>query len=912
MKKLYILTSLFVALTLSSVGQILLDENFEYGSTSGNLTALTNNWVLHSGGPNPNLVYLTTSLSVAGYPPSAIGGSAYIDATQFEDANRMFAEQTTGTFYYSALIKIESAIAAGGYFFHVGETTSGTAVSNFSGRVFAKENGSGMFNVGIGNTNTATYGTNSYNYNETYLFVVKYNITSGEMKVFVLSSGLSTEPASSEVSSTETSSATKFNTIAIRQSNNTTGNGSVTAVVDGIRVATTWEDLFEPYPASLTADVTSSENATCSYSTDGSVTIEATGGETPYTYLWETGETSNTLGGLGVGAHGLNVTITDASTTLTAVETINVTITGPAAIDISGTITAENCGANDGEVAITITGGSGTYTTYLWSNGQTTMNASGLSSGNVSVTVEDSNGCVGSESFLVTSLNGPSISFGSISVTCSGKSDGQLTATVTGGTTPYSFDWSNGATTETISGLASGIYDITVVDNGGCTSTSSITLGYNSSTNPTINVVVSNNVSCNGGSNGEISGNLLNGASPYQWIWNNGNTTSSFTDATAQVYMVTITDNNGCVLEGSNTVTEPSAISVTLSSTNITTSGGSDGAISSSVNGGTAGYTYLWSNSATTSAISGLVAGVYDLTVTDNNSCAKIVTATVTEPAGIVYTPIYDIQYVTDPATNDASPLVDQIVNVKGIVSAYFTKGSTKGYFIQDAKGAWNGIFVFDPTNVPVRGDSVLITGKVAEYFGSTQLGFLTSYTLAASGKTPYAPEVISTADVSLEEYEGVLIKVKNAECEVVASGATFGVWDVNDGSGTAKVENDMYPFTATLGTNYDVTGLGYYSFETRFIMPRDADDVSITSGIMENKLASNFNVYPNPAKNNVQIEVKSTTNITIYNSIGVLVFERTVNKDVISIDIQNWSSGIYVIQSNDGASISSQKLIVK
>jgi hypothetical protein len=905
MKKLYILTSLFVALTLSSVGQILLDENFEYGSTSGNLTALTNNWVLYSGGPNPNLVYLTTSLSLTNYPPSGLGGAIIADPSKAEDAAATFSSQiTTGNVYASALINVSSAASTEAYFLHFKPNTS---TSIFTCRLYGKDDGSGnlLFGVREGNESTTVYSSTNYSYGTTYLVVLKYDFTLGEASIFILPTVSLTEPTP-DASSNAGTNATLIDQICVRQATNIP-----LSTIDGIRVATTWEDLFEPYPASLTADITSSENATCSNTNDGSVTIEADGGQTPYSYLWESGETTNTQGGLSVGSHSLVVTITDADL-VSSVETINVTITGPDAIDISGTITAENCGANDGEVAITITGGSGTYTTYLWSNGQTTMNASGLSSGNVSVTVEDSNGCVGSESFLVTSLNGPSISFGSISVTCSGKSDGQLTATVTGGTTPYSFDWSNGATTETISGLASGIYDITVVDNGGCTSTSSITLGYNSSTNPTINVVVSNNVSCNGGSNGEISGNLLNGASPYQWIWNNGNTTSSFTDATAQVYMVTITDNNGCVLEGSNTVTEPSAISVTLSSTNITTSGGSDGAISSSVNGGTAGYTYLWSNSATTSAISGLVAGVYDLTVTDNNSCAKIVTATVTEPAGIVYTPIYDIQYVTDPATNDASPLVDQIVNVKGIVSAYFTKGSTKGYFIQDAKGAWNGIFVFDPTNVPVRGDSVLITGKVAEYFGSTQLGFLTSYTLAASGKTPYAPEVISTADVSLEEYEGVLIKVKNAECEVVASGATFGVWDVNDGSGTAKVENDMYPFTATLGTNYDVTGLGYYSFETRFIMPRDADDVSITSGIMENKLASNFNVYPNPAKNNVQIEVKSTTNITIYNSIGVLVFERTVNKDVISIDIQNWSSGIYVIQSNDGASISSQKLIVK
>jgi hypothetical protein len=237
MKKIYILASLFLGFTFTSNAQLLLDENFDYGSSAGSLTTTSGgNWVNHSGTAG-TLAYQTSSLSMTSYPSSGVGGSALVDPTQTEDANRSFSNVNSGVIYMSALVNVESATTEN-YIWHFKHNTSAT---NFTCRVYAKdESGNLKFGIREAAEATTTYAAGNFSFNTTYLIVAKYDFSSGRASLFVLTSVVGSEPAS-DASSDTGANATQLDQVGLRQSNS---GGSVKATVDGIRVANTWADLM--------------------------------------------------------------------------------------------------------------------------------------------------------------------------------------------------------------------------------------------------------------------------------------------------------------------------------------------------------------------------------------------------------------------------------------------------------------------------------------------------------------------------------------------------------------------------------------------------------------------------------------------------------------------------------------------
>ncbi len=180
---------------------------------------------------------------------------------------------------------------------------------------------------------------------------------------------------------------------------------------------------------------------------------------------------------------------------------------------------------------------------------------------------------------------------------------------------------------------------------------------------------------------------------------------------------------------------------------------------------------------------------------------------------------IYDIQFTTDPG--GASPYVGQTIQTQGIVTAAYSNA----YYIQDGAGPWTGVYVYSPGNTAVVGDSVLITGLVEEYYGVTEMLNISSFMVLNSGNTLPAPVVISTGTLSSDEaYEGVFVKVENAECTILPN--NFNEWYVNDGSGDGQVDDVMFNFTPVLGNSYDIVGVVHYSFSNYELLPRSADDV--------------------------------------------------------------------------------------
>jgi Secretion system C-terminal sorting domain/SprB repeat len=199
-----------------------------------------------------------------------------------------------------------------------------------------------------------------------------------------------------------------------------------------------------------------------------------------------------------------------------------------------------------------------------------------------------------------------------------GGATGTASINVTGGPGPFTYQWSNSQTTATATNLAAGTYTVTVTDGGGCTVTGTATVSNPNA--PTIGSITPTPASCNGGNGGAVVV-AAGGTAPYTYLWSNNATTATIT-APAGSYTVTVTDVNGCIVNGGPAVvTEPSAITANMSSTLESTPGANDASASVVATGGTPPFTYSWSNGATTPNVSGLGAGAISVTVTDANGC---------------------------------------------------------------------------------------------------------------------------------------------------------------------------------------------------------------------------------------------------------------------------------------------------
>jgi len=371
-------------------------------------------------------------------------------------------------------------------------------------------------------------------------------------------------------------------------------------------------------PTQLIATTTST-NTTCGLTT-GTANVTATGGTLGYTYLWSNGQTNQNINGLTAGTY--TATVTDANG-CTAVSSTTITNMDLVIVTTASATNPSGPGASDGSINIQVTGGSN-YT-YLWSNGATTQNITGLMAGCYTVTVTDGAGvcaaihtvCIGCMLDLVVTTTEND---------CMNNIMGTATATITSScsSTTYTYIWttSTGApvgTTQTISGLLDGTYNVTVTDGNGNTVTGSgMVMGSNGITS----TATGTNLLCNGATTGTATGNGFSGSSTYTYMWSNGANTQTITNLSAGVYTVTVTDTvTGCTSVSQVTIVEPPVTTITASVTNPTTIGGSNGSINITVTGGTPGYTYMWSNGATTQNITGLTEGCYTVTVTDSNNC---------------------------------------------------------------------------------------------------------------------------------------------------------------------------------------------------------------------------------------------------------------------------------------------------
>ncbi|MFH0893367.1 MAG: PKD domain-containing protein [Bacteroidota bacterium] len=349
------------------------------------------------------------------------------------------------------------------------------------------------------------------------------------------------------------------------------------------------------------AQISGFTDCTCGLSNG---TATATGGTS---YLWSNSQTTQTATGLSPGSYTCTVTSNGCSST------VNVTIGNTALFTLTTSVVEETCGQANGSATVTPSP-AGTYT-YLWSNGQTTQTATGLTAGTYTVSVSDPNNCTVTATVSVVNLSGPTAVISNIvHETCS-ASNGILTVTASGGTAGYTYLWSNGQTTQTVQNLQAGNYTITVTDQNGCTVIISQTI--NNSPAPVLNLQNMTPALC-GQSDGSATITLTGGAAPLTFQWNNGQTSQNLTNVSGGVYTLIVTDNNGCRDTLTVTVNTIGGPSVTVSGTSALCDQ-FNGTATVNVSGGSGTYTYLWNNGQTTQTIQNLPAGTYSVTVSDGN-----------------------------------------------------------------------------------------------------------------------------------------------------------------------------------------------------------------------------------------------------------------------------------------------------
>ena len=386
------------------------------------------------------------------------------------------------------------------------------------------------------------------------------------------------------------------------------------------------------YPDSFTADIISND-ATCNNSDGSASVVNVAGGTSPYSYLWLHNEdTSSSLNNLEPGQYICKITDSNGCS-----RNFPVSIENPSALDITvSALKNPDCNdSNNGAASVVVSGGIAPYE-YLWddANAQDSATAIHLGEGSYTVSVTDANNCLHSKTILITNPDPISVNLNVKNIPCFNNNNGSVSILTSGGTPPYSYNWTHTATdTSFIDHLSPGVYTCTISDNNGCIKNTSVTI----SSPPALHteIVSQKNLKCYGDNDGSATVKVSGGTSPYYFQWDNPASQKSETavDLKAGTYRVSVTDSNGCIKIDSTTITQPHAIAAEIKSEDAICRNNNGKAFVEKLIGGIPPYSYLWlPTGGNTSSINNLAPGTYTCTITDSIGCSEEYTVNIDSP----------------------------------------------------------------------------------------------------------------------------------------------------------------------------------------------------------------------------------------------------------------------------------------
>ena len=379
--------------------------------------------------------------------------------------------------------------------------------------------------------------------------------------------------------------------------------------------------------------------ALCSHSEKGHINLEVGGGKPPYTFKWNTLQTTQNRTNLNAGTYTVWITDSEGK-----VHEERIVIQPPFPLLLNPVEKKDaSCGSGkDGYAKVSVKIGRNDYEPnsppykVTWSNGlKDVWEAENLEPGVYTVTVADKYNCDVSVSFEIKSASeGINVSESIQNVSCSSDATGKIVLNVSGGQPPFTYTWNTGATTKDLSNLSPGTYQVQVKDQKGCSFQASYTVA---ATTP---ITLSEQIvqpSCEGNSNGEIQINVAGGKPPYTFLWSNGQTGTAIKSLTAGVYTLKVTDAQGCGVEKQFTLTHESNLQLeVLENRSVSCSGKSDGGISIGVKGGKGAVEIKWSDSPSNQLQrKDLKAGIYTVSIKDQSGCSVSKTIEVKETAGL-------------------------------------------------------------------------------------------------------------------------------------------------------------------------------------------------------------------------------------------------------------------------------------
>jgi len=714
--------------------------------------------------------------------------------------------------------------------------------------------------------------------------------------------------------------------------------------------------VTEPTALSTTFNYT---QETCSKK-NGTATSVVSGGTGPYTYSWTTVPVQTSVTATGLTQGGYTLTVTDKNGCTQATKA---TVTAAAPLSATASATAETCGKKNGTATATVSTGATPFT-YSWSTVpvQTTATATGLGAGSYSVTVTDKNGCTQVVPVTVTASASVNATTSMTSETC-GKKNGTATATVSSGATPFTYSWSTVPvqTTATATGLAAGVYSVTVTDNTGCSKVTSVTITSIPPLSVTANLTTENCGKKDGTATAVVSG----GTTPYTYVWSTlpvVQTTATATGLTKGGYTVTVTDKNGCS-QALPVVIKESASTLSVTA-NLTTEncGKKDGTATAVVSGGTAPYTYIWSTLPvvqTTATATGLTHGGYTVTVKDYNGCSKALPIIIKETTTLSVTTNLTTENCGKRDGTATAVVSGGIAPYKYVwttnpvqTTATATGLSRGGYTVTvtDAKGCSVATPVVIKTSYTPAAAITAIDANCSGQGGSAIVKVMDGVApFTYQWNTIPAQSTEQAVNLSPGEYEVTVMDARgctsSSKAKIAKSEPKFSLTTVKtdascatckDGSATVIVsggETNSYAYAWSSKNNSitafgnSATGLAVGDYGITVTDNKGCskqatttiEDAKTTGIVAEGAASDEISVFPNPAIDKFNItndafKPHESVLVVLYNTAGVEVYSKIIVKEneIIAVDTESrLEPGIYVIVASSQDHLYKKKIII-